>query len=137
VIDFGTAYKPTPHQQLDFHCGFGFSAATPDHSIGFGYSVRFQVIRSKMTVKKARPACRNCTGRSGLQIPGDVDDDDALIPTYKKKQLQQLSTLVMERSLPLMFNDELGNEDGDLTIGMVALDLQDVLDERCYDEAVG
>jgi Putative MetA-pathway of phenol degradation len=47
VIDFGTAYKPTLHQQLDFHCGFGLSAASPDHSIGFGYSVRFQVIRSR------------------------------------------------------------------------------------------
>jgi len=47
VIDFGTAYKPTPHQQLDFHCGFGLSATTLDHSIGVGYSVRFQVIRSK------------------------------------------------------------------------------------------
>jgi hypothetical protein len=47
VIDFGTAYKPSPHQQLDFHCNFGLSAATPDHSIGFGYSVRFQVIRSR------------------------------------------------------------------------------------------
>ncbi len=45
VIDFGTAYKPTPHQQLDFHCAFGLSAATPDHSIGFGYSVRFQMFR--------------------------------------------------------------------------------------------
>jgi hypothetical protein len=47
VIDFSTAYKPSPHQQLDFHCGFGLSAAAPDHSIGFGYSVRFQVIRSR------------------------------------------------------------------------------------------
>ena len=47
VIDFGTAYKPTPHQQLDFHCSFGLSAATPAHSIGFGYSVRFQVFRSR------------------------------------------------------------------------------------------
>jgi hypothetical protein len=47
VIDFGTAYKPSPHQQLDFHCGFSLSAATPDHSIGVGYSVRFQVIRSR------------------------------------------------------------------------------------------
>jgi Putative MetA-pathway of phenol degradation len=47
VIDCGTAYKPTPHQQLDFHCNFGLSAATPDHSIGFGYSFRFQVIRSR------------------------------------------------------------------------------------------
>ncbi len=47
LIDFGTAYKISPHQQLDFHCGFGLSAAVPDHIIGFGYSVRFQVIRSK------------------------------------------------------------------------------------------
>lgn len=47
VIDFGTAYKPTPHQQLDFHCNFGLSAATPAHSIGFGYSVRFQAFRSR------------------------------------------------------------------------------------------
>jgi hypothetical protein len=47
LIDFGTAYKPTPHQQLDFHCGFGLSSAAPDYSIGFGYSVRFQVIRPK------------------------------------------------------------------------------------------
>lgn len=47
VIDFGTAYKPTPHQQLDFHCSFGLSAASPDLSIGFGYSVRFQAFRSK------------------------------------------------------------------------------------------
>jgi hypothetical protein len=47
VIDFGTAYKITPHQQLDFHCNFGLSAAIADHSIGIGYSVRFQVFRSR------------------------------------------------------------------------------------------
>jgi hypothetical protein len=42
VIDFGTAYKISPHQQLDFHCNFGLSSAAPDHSIGFGYSFRLQ-----------------------------------------------------------------------------------------------
>jgi hypothetical protein len=47
VIDFGTAYKTTPHQQLDLHWLFGLSAAMPSQSIGFGYSVRFQVFRSK------------------------------------------------------------------------------------------
>jgi hypothetical protein len=46
-IDFGTAYKPTAHQQLDLHCGFGLSSAVSDYSVGFGYSVRFQVIRQK------------------------------------------------------------------------------------------
>jgi hypothetical protein len=47
LIDFGTAYKPTPHQQVDLHCGFGLSSSAPDYSIGFGYSVRFQIVRSK------------------------------------------------------------------------------------------
>ena len=46
-IDFGTAYKPAPHQQLDLHCGFGLSSAAPNYSIGFGYSFRFQVFRSR------------------------------------------------------------------------------------------
>jgi len=45
IIDFGTSYKISPHQQLDFHAGFGLSSAAPDHFVGFGYSVRFQVIR--------------------------------------------------------------------------------------------
>jgi Putative MetA-pathway of phenol degradation len=43
-IDFGMTYKPSPHQQVDFHCGFGLSASTPNYSIGLGYSVRFQAI---------------------------------------------------------------------------------------------
>jgi hypothetical protein len=47
IIDFGTAYKLSPHQQLDLHGGVGLSAAVPDYTIGFGYSVRFQVHRSK------------------------------------------------------------------------------------------
>ncbi len=47
VIDFGTAYKLSPHQQLDFHCNFGLSSAAPDHSIGFGYSFRLQAIHSR------------------------------------------------------------------------------------------
>ncbi len=44
-VDFGMSYKISPHQQLDFHAGFGLSAAAPDYTSGFGYSVRFQVIR--------------------------------------------------------------------------------------------
>jgi len=47
IVHFGTSYKISPHQQLDFHAGFGLSSAVPDHFIGFGYSVRFQVVRTK------------------------------------------------------------------------------------------
>jgi hypothetical protein len=47
LIDFGSAYKLSPHQQVDFHWTFGLSAAAPDHSIGLGYSVRFQPIHHR------------------------------------------------------------------------------------------
>lgn len=47
AIDFGTAYKLSLHQQLDFHWSFALSGASPDHSIGLGYSVRFLAIRAR------------------------------------------------------------------------------------------
>jgi hypothetical protein len=47
TLDVGTAYKISPHQQLDFHVYFGLSTGTPDYSVGLGYSVRIQVIRSR------------------------------------------------------------------------------------------
>ena len=47
LIDFGMAYKPTPYQQIDVHCGFGRSPVSPQYVVGFGYSVRFQMFRRK------------------------------------------------------------------------------------------
>jgi hypothetical protein len=45
LLHIGGAYKITPLQQIDFHVGFGLSAATVDHYIGIGYSFRFQALR--------------------------------------------------------------------------------------------
>jgi hypothetical protein len=45
LAHFGTAYKVTPHQQLDLHAGFGLSSAAVDRFIGIGYSFRFQAVR--------------------------------------------------------------------------------------------
>jgi hypothetical protein len=45
LINLGACYKPTPHQQLDFHWSYGLSAAAPDYSVGLGYSVRFQLVQ--------------------------------------------------------------------------------------------
>ena len=45
LAHFGTAYKPTPHQQLDLHVGVGLSPAAVDNFIGVGYSFRFQPLR--------------------------------------------------------------------------------------------
>jgi hypothetical protein len=47
ALDIGSAFKLSPHQQIDFHWSFGLSTAAPACTIGFGYSVRFQVIRSR------------------------------------------------------------------------------------------
>lgn len=40
VAHFGTAYKITPKNQIDFHFGFGFTHATPGRFFGLGYSFR-------------------------------------------------------------------------------------------------
>ena len=45
LAHFGTAFKPTPQQQLDFHVGVGLSRAAVDHFIGVGYSFRFALVR--------------------------------------------------------------------------------------------
>lgn len=54
LLNFGTDYKPTPHQQIDFHLIVGLSAAAPDYSVGLGYSVRFQVVRAARLKPSAR-----------------------------------------------------------------------------------
>jgi hypothetical protein len=40
VAHFGTAYKVTPKNQIDFHFGFGLSHATPGRFFAVGYSFR-------------------------------------------------------------------------------------------------
>jgi hypothetical protein len=44
LIDLGTAYKLTPHQQLDLHINLGISANTAPFAIGVGYSFRLQPV---------------------------------------------------------------------------------------------
>jgi Putative MetA-pathway of phenol degradation len=47
LLHFGTSFKLTPQQQIDFHFGVGLSSATLNHIVGVGYSFRFQAIRSR------------------------------------------------------------------------------------------
>jgi hypothetical protein len=42
IFHVGSSFKLTNNQQLDFHVGFGLSAAAPDHFLGVGYSFQFQ-----------------------------------------------------------------------------------------------
>lgn len=40
ITHFGTAYRITPKQQIDFHLGLGVSPAAPEHFLSVGYSIR-------------------------------------------------------------------------------------------------
>ena len=73
----------------------------------------------------------------GYRVPGDVDDGDAGVASHQEKELEELGALVVEGRLPPVFDDELGDEDGDLALGVVLLELQDVVDQGHEHEAVG
>lgn len=45
LAHFGTAWRPTPQQQLDLHVGVGASRAAVDHFVGVGYSFLLRVAR--------------------------------------------------------------------------------------------
>jgi len=45
LLHFGTAFRVTSNQQIDFHAGAGLSSATADHFIAAGYSFRVRVFR--------------------------------------------------------------------------------------------
>ena len=47
ITHFGTAYRITSTQQVDFHFGFGISNAAPQRFFGIGYSLRIDKLWSK------------------------------------------------------------------------------------------
>ncbi len=47
IVDFGTTYKITNDQQVDVRGGLGLSAASLDHFVGAGYSLRFNFYRHR------------------------------------------------------------------------------------------
>jgi hypothetical protein len=55
VAHFGTAYKISPRNQVDFHFGFGLSRATPGQFFAVGYSFRID--------KLWNPACPSTSTR--------------------------------------------------------------------------
>jgi len=40
IAHFGTAYRLTARQQVNFHFGFGVSLSAPSHFLAMGYSIR-------------------------------------------------------------------------------------------------
>lgn len=74
---------------------------------------------------------------SAFLIPGNVDDDDALLTANEKQQFQEAGTLVVEQVLPPVADDQLWNEDGNVAVFVVALFGEDVVQNRQNHGAVG
>ena len=74
-------------------------------------------------------------GHPALEVPGDVDDDDALVAADEEQQLKELRALIMKEVLPPLFHDEFGNQDGDLAVRMAGFEQQDVVNQWHEDEA--
>jgi len=68
-----------------------------------------------------------------LQVPGDVDDDDALVALEQEEQLEELDALVVEEVFPPVFDDEFGEEDGDFAAGVLVFEFEDVVHEGADD----
>src|SRR5208283_2019174 len=78
----------------------------------------------------------SCLSRtSPSQVPGDVDDDDALFSLEQEKQLEQLHALVVKEVLPPVADHEFGQKHGDLAVGVLLLQFQDVVHQRVDDQA--
>jgi hypothetical protein len=58
------------------------------------------------------------------------DHRDALIAADKQQHLEQLCALIVQQCLPPAMNDQSGDQLRDLALGMVALDAEDVVDQR-------
>jgi len=53
------------------------------------------------------------------------------------QQFEKLGALVVEWRLPPVFNDQLGDQDRDLAVGMLMLNLENVFYQRQQDKAIG
>ncbi len=72
-----------------------------------------------------------------LEIPGNVDDDDAAVATEQKDYLEQIGAAVVEEVLPPVADDQLRHQNADFLKLGLALDFEDVIDDRGQNVAVG
>ena len=64
---------------------------------------------------------------SGVQVPRDVDDDDALVAAKQQERLQDRSAFVMKQMVIPMALDQLRNQDGNLLTRIRALGFENVI----------
>jgi hypothetical protein len=55
ILDGYMEWRPTMHQQVDFEGGFGLNRNSPDHFLGFGYSLRLDNIIDRLMRRSRLP----------------------------------------------------------------------------------
>ena len=72
-----------------------------------------------------------------VQVPGHVDDDDVAVAAHEKEDLEQVGALVVQEILPPVTDDQLRHEDEDAAALIFNAQLDDVVDQRLQDVAIG
>ena len=75
--------------------------------------------------------------QAALEVPGNIDDEDSLIAFDEQHELEQVGALVVEEILPPVLDDQFGHEDGDLAVLVGLLLLENEIQYRSDDEAIG
>src|ERR1700682_5883806 len=80
-----------------------------------------------------------CTQRmdSGFDVPGDVDEDDALVALQQDEPLQDFGAFVVQGIVIPVALDQLGHDHRDLAAGVFGFDLQNVVTNGKCNQAVG
>ena len=65
-----------------------------------------------------------------VEVPWNVNDDDALVAPEQKKRFQDGSALVVEQIVIPMALHELGNQNSNLLIRILSLGFEDVVHNR-------
>jgi hypothetical protein len=68
-----------------------------------------------------QPGARALAWRSGREIPGDIDDHDPLPTAHQQHCLEHLRPLVVQQVVVPAMLEDLGNDDGELAIGVIVL----------------
>src|ERR1035438_16029 len=72
-----------------------------------------------------------------IQIPRDVDDDDAAVAAQQEDDFEQVGAAVVEQIFPPVANHQFRHQYTDLVVVGLALDRENVIDDRNQYVAVG
>ena len=72
-----------------------------------------------------------------LEVPGHIQDRNAVVSLHQNPRFQQSCALGMEEVIVPALLDQFGDDHNDTPAGIVSGQPQNVIHYRCYDEPIG